>query len=270
MKKVNLNQKNLRQRSQKNKNSRVFAINKKEGETPLDAVSLFRQMSPVHKESKITYAGRLDPMAEGLLVLLVDDEVHRKEDYLKLPKEYEFEVLFGFATDTYDVLGKVTNKHPKLLDKKFLRSKIKKTLKSFRGKITQTYPPYSSKTVDGKPLFAYAREGVEVELPENKVHIRRIELLGMQRKSAREILREVKERIAKVQGDFRQEEILDIWHGHLKDIKRDKFLVGKFVVRCTSGTYVRSIAHELGKNLETGALAYRIKRTKVGPYTLGE
>jgi len=75
----------------------------------------------------MTYAGRLDPLAEGLLLVLTGEECKNKEKYLGLDKEYEVDVLFGFATDTYDILGKV------LSAKNYSKSEIpnENLLKSF-------------------------------------------------------------------------------------------------------------------------------------------
>ncbi|MDE1988462.1 MAG: hypothetical protein KGJ58_03695 [Patescibacteria group bacterium] len=83
----------------------VLNIYKKAGETPLETISRFRADNQEYQKEKITYAGRLDPLAEGVLILLVGDAVYEKEKYLKTDKEYEAEILFGFETDTYDILG---------------------------------------------------------------------------------------------------------------------------------------------------------------------
>src|SRR3989344_9613864 len=91
----------------------IIVLNKKEGETPLEALENFRPRNKEYKDIKMTYAGRLDPMASGLLLVLVGKEIKNKEKYLALNKEYDFKILFGFATDTYDILGRVT--HSKVL-----------------------------------------------------------------------------------------------------------------------------------------------------------
>ena len=88
---------------------KIILLNKKEGETPLEALDRFRMANPKYKDEKMTYAGRLDPMASGVLLVLVGEEIKQKDKYLALNKEYEFEILFGFATDTYDILGKVVH-----------------------------------------------------------------------------------------------------------------------------------------------------------------
>ena len=79
---------------------KVIVLNKKEGETPLESLENFRAKNKKYQDVKMTYAGRLDPMASGVLLVLAGDETKNKEKYLNLDKEYEFEILFGFATDT--------------------------------------------------------------------------------------------------------------------------------------------------------------------------
>ena len=108
------------------------------------------------RSEKIGFAGRLDPLAHGVLLLMIGDENKNRDKYLSFPKVYEFQVLFGVATDTYDALGflqstKLKNT-PDNLDvqiAEFINNKI--------GKQVQVYPPYSSKAVLGKPLFWWAR-----------------------------------------------------------------------------------------------------------------
>ena len=90
---------------------KLLVLNKREGETPLEALENWRLKHKKYKDVKMTYAGRLDPMASGLLVILAGEETKNKEKYLGLDKEYEFEVLFGFSTDTYDILGKIQHSH---------------------------------------------------------------------------------------------------------------------------------------------------------------
>ena len=92
---------------------KVVNVYKPISPTPLQVVEKFREKHPEYAESKISYAGRLDPLAEGVLLLLIDKENKKREKYQKLDKEYEFEVLFGAATDTYDLLGIVDDKPPK-------------------------------------------------------------------------------------------------------------------------------------------------------------
>jgi tRNA pseudouridine55 synthase len=229
----------------------------------------------------MTYAGRLDPMASGLLLILTGDETKNKEKYLKLDKEYKFEVLFGFATDTYDLLGipKVNNflrssdlrgpvparpfKNYSPLE---FRNAILYNLKFFTGKFIQKYPIYSSKTVKGKPLFTYARSGEDVETPEREVDVKNFKFIKLRKIDNKKLLENIEKRIKKVQGDFRQEEILKIWREKL--MERKDFYIVNFKIKCSSGTYVRGIANSLGEKLNVPSLAFSIKRTKVGKYVI--
>lgn len=252
---------------------KVIILNKKEGETPLEALEKFRAKNSEYLGLSMTYAGRLDPMASGVLIILAGEETKNKEKYLNLDKEYDFEVLFGFSTDTYDTLGKVLPHRQSLSNTKNTRQdlvfRIEKELKNFKGKILQKYPMYSSRTINGKPLWLLARNREEIETPEREVNIKNIKLIKIRKIKKEKLLQNIEKRILKVGGDFRQKEIIKIWQKNLKDKNVPSALyIASFSVKCSSGTYVRSIADSLGKKLGTGALAYSIKRTKVGKYVI--
>lgn len=249
---------------------KVIILNKKEGETPLLALESFRNKNKEYKDMPMTYAGRLDPMASGLLVVLTGEECKKKEKYLKLDKKYKFEVLFGFATDTYDILGKVTHglirANKRIENTEDLEKRIKNNLKFFTGKLKQHYPIYSSKTVKGKQLFEYARAGEEVEVPVHEVEVKFLKFLKIKKITSKKLLENIERRIAKVSGDFRQKEILKIWEKNLY-ANDSSFYVASFKIKCGSGTYVRSIANDLGEKLGVPALALTIVRTKVGKWS---
>lgn len=247
---------------------KVILINKKEGETPLQALEYFRQKSgSKYKDIKMTYAGRLDPMASGLLLVLLGEETKNKEKYLALEKEYTFQVLFGFSTDTYDTLGKATKNYKLSITNYELKKQIKENLKNFLGEKMQKYPIYSSKTVKGKPLFMYAREDKKVKIPEKKIFIKKLKLDKIIEINNEKLLKNIEKRIKKVRGDFRQDEILKIWRKELNS-KKEKSYIANLKVKCSSGTYVRAIANSLGDILDIGALAFSIKRTKLGKYVI--
>ena len=248
---------------------KIILLHKKEGETPLEALEKFKRINKEYKNIKMTYAGRLDPMASGLMLVLAGKEVRNKEKYLALPKEYEFEVLFGFATDTYDILGKVNYSgilENMRINNLELKQLILNNLKHFKGTFIQQYPLYSSKTVSGKALFAYGRAGEAVERPERKVTVKELEFLKLRNISAKKLLQNIEKRIAKVKGDFRQKEILKIWRKNLT-VKHRVFNMASFKIKCSSGTYVRAIANDLGVRMGMPALALRIKRTRIGKWS---
>ena len=269
----------------------ILYIYKNEGETPLQALDRTRLEHGIEDSVPMTYAGRLDPMAEGLLLILTGEDVHKKDEYNGLSKVYEFTILLGVATDTGDILGKVISEKEcpprkgariSLLRNRFSRlpdceeplqdghsfsSLIIETLKSFEGGYEQEYPLYSSKTVDGMPLWQYARENkIPEKIPTHKVKIESINFLDSEEKSSTILEKEIVERILKVKGDFRQEEILNAWKEFCarQDLVQNKFLLVNCVAEVSSGTYIRKLCEDIGKKIGTPALAWRIKRTKIG------
>jgi len=272
----------------------IIPFYKTMGETPLAALERFRKERPEYLHMPLTYAGRLDPLAEGLLIILAGEECMKKDQYTALPKEYEVKVLFGFETDTYDVLGLVSASEMErrdvvpgslaqddgpsrskiqqdfmCADGNNISSAISEALKQFTGDIEQLYPPYSSRTVSSKPLFQWAREGrlSEIEIPKHKVHVESIELQKAETISAEKLHKYIKKAVGLVKGDFRQDEILSRWDGVLSGSNKE-YQVTTLHISCSSGTYVRSIAHDLGRALNVPALALHIKRTKIGDFKI--
>ncbi len=259
-------------------------IHKNLGETPLEALERFRgekiQNDPEHsvtwQTTPMTYAGRLDPVAEGELLILIGDECKNKEKYLGLDKEYEVEILFGVTTDTHDVLGLVTSvaqgmssenedgSAHELPAENGLLGEL--DFSKYVGKFSQPYPAYSSKTVNGKQLHELARtDELPDEMPEKEVEIFSISEAVM-RPWTKIIAQELQNRIFNtvdlVKGDFRQNEIKSKWKEELIE-QNQEFDVVTLKVMCSSGTYMRSLAHKIGQDSGCGAIALSIKRTKI-------
>src|ERR1700749_2760200 len=91
----------------RNSSGAVLNLYKKLGETPRERLERLRIQKPHYAHEVLSYAGRLDPMAEGVLLCLVGSANKRRELYLDMSKEYKLDVLFGFSTDTYDILGRI-------------------------------------------------------------------------------------------------------------------------------------------------------------------
>ena len=193
---------------------KLINVYKPKGLTPFQVVKLVREKFPEYKDVKIGYAGRLDPLAHGVLLLMIGEETTiEKDKYLNLPKEYEFEVVFGIATDTYDALGMLMSSrategsrgisyHKAALLKRSLRSsvdsvgmtkKIQVFINSKLDRQTQIYPPFSSKTVNGKPLFWWARENrlSEIKIPQREIEIYDFKLLEIKEISAVKLKKEI-------------------------------------------------------------------------------
>lgn len=252
-------------------------IDKPIGWTPLQALDALRERRPELKDAKLAYAGRLDPLASGLMIVLVDEECKDRDRFQSLEKTYEFSAILGFETDTYDIMGL-----PQQVNRSMEPSEtdIRSTLTKLTGTQVQPYPPFSSKTVNRKPLYWYAREGVEIpDQPSKQVEVKSMELLRLNRDAAEQIRESIHNRISCVTGDFRQVDILQKWDELLltqqsesAEVKNDgdidKYINLHLIATVSSGTYIRGLVYELGKLLGTGAVAYDIRRTQVGEYSL--
>ncbi len=244
----------------------VLLTYKQVGETPLCALERVRREEHIAEDVPMTYAGRLDPMAEGLLIILAGeecrDEVKRK--YLGLDKTYEATVLFGVATDSYDLLGLVTECAPEF-DHEHIAHRSKELLQNAAGSFEQSYPPYSSKTVDGAQLHTHARAGNEVSLPTHMVRIDEAIFLEEKEIEASKLLEYIENTVGKVEGDFRQAETIALWRETLSGVTKP-FLSISFRISVGSGFYVRQYAHDLGKMLGVPAVLYSLKRTQIGEF----
>ncbi len=233
------------------------------GLTPLQAIEKLKSERPELANVPITYAGRLDPMAEGLLILLTGDAVHRKQEFLDLPKTYEAKILLGFSSDTFDILGLASLQQSKLQHKN--PQELITAVKNLVGTHNFSYPPYSSKTVDGKPLWLLTREGKisAEELPKREMTVLAAENIEIQDTPWQKIYTDITTTISLVNGDFRQSEILDCWSKINDTTSSDKeFQVISVKFTVSSGTYIRTLAHELG------GLLLHLKRTSIGEYHL--
>ncbi len=296
-------------------------IYKNLGETPLQALERLRESEGLGAEVKMTYAGRLDPLAEGELLILIGEECKQKEKYLGLDKEYEVEILLGAQTDTGDVMGKIIGSFELLVDSKIPRQglgvdEIEEVLHKFTGKISWPYPAFSSKIVQGKPLFLWALEGKigEVEIPVRESEIYELELLrgSTSKLSMSELREQVHQKINSIApvpeniingvdskrlgADFRRTEVLASWADFFENVARtpyrsctpcgyfsentsqglaevsqtssplatgQEFEVIKIRCKCSSGTYMRTLAQKIGEELGTDALALSIVRTEI-------
>lgn len=255
---------------------RYVVLNKEVGETPLMALRAWKETHPEYADTPLAYAGRLDPMAEGKLLILLGEECKHQDRYRGLDKEYEIEVLIDVGSDTGDALGIVTlSPEETQVEESMLRAALKKE----EGVHMRAYPAYSSKTVNGKPLFLHALEGTltHIEIPEHEEHIYSIAHLGTETLSASALHKRVVAFLQKVPktdeeskvlgADFRIDAVRESWDA-LNTSSRT-FSVLRLRIACGSGTYMRSLAGRIGESLGTKALALSIRRTKIGKRFLG-
>jgi tRNA pseudouridine55 synthase len=206
----------------------LILVDKDQDWTSHDVVAKMRSLVGV---KKIGHAGTLDPLATGLLIILVGREFTRLQDqFMKQDKEYEVEAQFGIETDSYDAMGKVINKVDWEKVNTLTQEKIEAVMKDLTGEIVQTVPAFSAVKVKGKKLYQKARKGkIDLAtLPKRTVNIYKFKL-----------------------AEFK------------KDQKNQQLLV-KFTTKVSSGTYIRSLIHDLGKILQVGAHVTQLRRVSIG------
>lgn len=199
----------------------ILLVHKPQGLSSHDVVNIVRRR---FSTKRVGHAGTLDPLATGLLVVAVGPAT-RFLQYLPLePKVYIGEFHFGHTTDTYDSEGELSPHRDVPAE---LESEIHNHLPNFLGLIQQLPPMYSAVKVKGKPLYKYARDGVEAPKREPRtVHI----------------------------GDF-----------SLLKLEGNK---AQFRIECSGGTYIRSLAYDLGEAIGCGAYMSGLVRTGVGKFQL--
>jgi len=209
----------------------ILIVDKPEGLTSHDVVARLRR---ILKTKRIGHTGTLDPFATGVLVMLVGKATRLAQFLDKDKKEYQATIRFGFETDTGDVSG--SSKRIQNSKFKIQNEEIEEALKDFRGEIEQTPPMYSAKKVAGKKLYELARKGIEIERKPVKITIYEIEKME--------------------NGKWKME------NGKTFDVK--------IRVACSAGTYVRTLAEDIGKKLEVGAHLSALRRTCAGQFNLSK
>lgn len=253
-----------------------LVFDKAVGQTPLDVLEDFKAEHPEYQHVPLAYAGRLDPMASGKLLVLVGEECKRQTDYHALDKEYTVEILFGVASDSGDVLGltQETDTLPNISD-----TQLTKLFPSLRGPISLPYPKFSSKTVQGKPLHTWTVEDRidEIEIPTYTATIYSLALESLRTKTRAQVYADVSAKIETIPpvtdpkkalgNDFRRPEVRASWKVFAESgTPDDEFSIA--TIRCVggSGLYMRTLAEVIAKKLNTSALAYSIHRTTIGRY----
>jgi tRNA pseudouridine(55) synthase len=256
-------------------NLQYKVLEKKVGETPLECVEAWRATEPTLANLPLAYAGRLDPMASGKLLILIGDTCKVQNEYHGLDKAYVFEILFGATSDSGDVLGLITETGEKLVSEEL----VTKAVASLPGEITLSYPIFSSRTVKGKPLHTWTLEGRlgEITIPEKTSTIYDLtmtHLTTMTRETvvnrarhAIELIKPVTDPRKAIGNDFRRPDVRQSWSIFAeKGSKTDEFSVATISCIASSGTYMRSLAEKIAALLGTNGLAFSIHRSDIGVY----
>ena len=198
----------------------ILNVYKPPGITSFGAV---RKIRHALKVKKVGHAGTLDPMAEGVLIVMVGKATKRAVEFESLTKKYDALIRLGISTDTYDITGNVLSEKD---CSKISRETIESALRDFIGEIDQIPPMYSALKIDGQKLYKLARQGIVVE-----------------RKPRRIIIDDIR----------------------LTEFNPPSF---RIEVACSKGTYIRSIAHDLGEKLGCGGCLEELKRTAIGSFRI--
>jgi tRNA U55 pseudouridine synthase TruB len=217
----------------------IIQFEKKIGETMDELIRRFRQEHIIDEKIKVAYAGRLDPLAFGKIILLTDSDIYNKEKYCGKDKTYTTWIVHGIQTDTYDIMGKIVN------DKNW--SPVYNSVDNIE--YYQQYPMYSSIYViqNGmrKPLWYYEKNNIKVEnMPSKKVKLISSEKISEDVISSIELFRIIKDRIDKVKKDtYRQDEIIALWKDKLEENK--DYTISKWRFTISSGGYIRYLANQM-------------------------
>jgi len=209
----------------------LILLNKSKGVSSFGAIN---HLKKVMKAKKVGHAGTLDPMAEGLMIVMINEATKFSDNLMKKDKEYYVEMELGYKTDTYDSEGTVVEKYTSEIN--ISDSEIIQAVNSFKGKVKQIPPMYSAIKIDGKKLYDLARKGIEVERAERDVEISEI--------------REIKV----IRPDKNSE--------NAQNIKIS------FYAKVSSGTYIRSLVYDIGEKLGVFATMTRLVRTKIGRFEI--
>jgi len=206
------------------------------------------------KKLKVGHAGTLDPLATGLLILCIGEYTKRIEEFQAMPKTYTGVITFGATTPSSDLEKALDATYPTghLTD-----DLLQKTKQQFIGDILQIPPIFSAVKVDGKRLYKNARTGEEVELPERPVRIESFEL-GKLHTIATNPYPTPPSIISKKGSPIM------LHPDYAEGLQVD------FQVVCSKGTYIRSLAHDLGQAVGSGAYLSSLRRTGTGGFSVGE
>jgi tRNA pseudouridine(55) synthase len=229
---------------------------KKVGETPLELINRIRLESPELASERLSYAGRLDPMAEGEMLIIVGNENNQRDHYLGFDKEYEAEFLIGVSTDSGDILGLISDEK----EAEISVPEISAVVQNFIKIKSQKYPWFSSKTVFGIKLFEHFKRGnLDIERPTRDVEIKSVEILNFEEKNTEEIKNYIFDSLNKVNGDFRQKETIERWREFFAKNSRPTMQTFKIKILVSSGTYIRALT----ENFPIPTTLLKLNRTKI-------
>jgi tRNA pseudouridine55 synthase len=213
--------------------SGILLINKPRGMTSFGVISRLRRLTGIRR---IGHTGTLDPFAEGLLVVCLGRSTAIVQFMERYDKSYRLGIVFGRATDTQDLTGQTTFAREMTADaadqmRQDDFAEFRQAVQALTGEHQQLPPMYSAVKVEGRPLYEYARRGQEIE-----------------RKTRR----------------------IMVYRAAVEQITLDGELRAQLTISCSKGTYIRTLADDLGKKLGYGAHADSLTRLQCGPFSLDQ
>lgn len=200
----------------------VIVVDKPSGWTSHDVVNKMRRIAGT---TKVGHLGTLDPLATGVLPLLLNRATRLAQYFTLNQKSYEGVIRFGFATSSYDAQGEPTSPQT---EPTLTAESVEAALVPFRGTFHQVPPVVSAKKINGRPAHELARKKIHVEMKPVEVTVHSLEVLAID--------------------------------GCLVSVR----------VRCSAGTYIRSIAHDAGLSIGSGAHLVSLRRIQSGRFEIGQ
>ena len=204
----------------------ILLIDKPAGMTSFGVVARVRRLLSQRAGGKVKvgHTGTLDPFATGLMILLVGKGTKRSNEFLKLDKVYEAEIVLGETSTTGDPEGEITETANRTDE--ITKTELEAALVQFTGEIQQIPPAFSAIKINGQRAYKLARKGEEVIMPARTVTVYSLELVEY------------------------------------------SYPVVKIRAHVSSGTYIRTLAEDIGQTLGVGAYCRELRRTKVGDYSI--
>ena len=204
----------------------LLLINKPAGMTSFGVVARVRRLLSQRAGGKVKvgHTGTLDPFATGLMILLVGKGTKRSNEFLKLDKVYEAEIVLGATSTTGDPEGEITETTNRTDE--IAKIELEAALAQFTGEIQQIPPAFSAIKINGQRAYKLARKGEEVIMPARTVTVYGLELIEY------------------------------------------SYPVVRIRTHVSSGTYIRTLAEDIGQTLGVGAYCRELRRTKVGDYEI--
>ena len=205
------------------------------------------------------------------MILLIDEECKKQDEYICKTKIYKSQLLLGITSDSYDILGIPEISKETLLDDTISLDTIKDTIYSFQGTYNQKYQNYSSICVksvitgERKPLWKWSKENRlnEITIPSKDITIYNIEIPKIIELDSKQLLELILSKLSLVtEGDFRQESIKRKWIELLGD-NPNKWYIIDMETDVSSGTYIRTLSNDIAEKLNCKGIALDINRIQI-------